>query len=471
MGGRNIERAATAAMDFRLTMIRISAQEMHDFSRYIAEISGIAIDQGKKYLLENRLQPVLDAQGCNSFYELLFSVKNGENNSLRSSVIDAIATNETYFFRDQVPFDILRYKIIPDILDRKKRQGLPGRAQMRIWCAACSTGQEVYSVIMSILETVPHIGNYDIRVLGTDISNKVIAQASSGRYSLHEVERGLPPALLRKYFTEENGFWRVRDEVRMLASFSHMNLLEPLYGIGPFDIIFCRNVSIYFSEQNKVELFKKIARILDRDGYLIVGGSESLSEAAPQFTCQRHLKGIYYQRRDTAPVSVAAERIVPSPRPASKREEVVRSGPVPASAGRSVAAGGSGARSTEVSGKDRGKSPEVMAGRAKPRAEAGVGPQEEPGNLAHGCGDATVPAPAETAATRLDPAFMAGAGDAGADDPQPLLESIRTRLCQAESTLPSWERKGQGEGEKSLLEIIRDNNETDEAKNDASDGE
>jgi chemotaxis protein methyltransferase CheR len=466
-----MESAATAAMDFRLTMIRISAQEMHDFSRYIAEISGIAIDRGKKYLLENRLQPVLDAQGCNSFYELLFSVKKGENSSLRSSVIDAIATNETYFFRDQVPFDILRYKIIPDILDRKKRQGLLDRAQLRIWCAACSTGQEVYSVLMAILETVPNIGNYDIRVLGTDISSKVIARASSGRYSLHEVERGLPPALLRKYFIEENGFWRVRDEVRMLASFSHMNLLEPFYGIGPFDIIFCRNVSIYFSEQNKVELFKKIARILDRDGYLIVGGSESLNEAAPQFTCQRHLKGMYYQRRDTAPVSVAVERVVPSPRPAPKREEVVRSTPGPASAGRSVAAGGSGARGTEISGRGGGKSPVAMAGLAKPRAEAGVVPQDEPVNMAHGRGATTGPAPAETATTKPVSALMAGVGDDGAGDPRPLLESIRKRLRQEERTLPAWERKEQVEGEKTLLEIIRDNNETDEAKNDAPDGE
>lgn len=458
-----MESAAPAAMDFRLPMIRISTQEMVDFSRYIAEISGIAIDRGKKYLLESRLQPVLDAQGCNSFYELLFSVKNGENKSLRSSVIDAITTNETYFFRDQVPFDILRYKIIPDILDRKKRHELPDRAQMRIWCAACSTGQEVYSVIMAILETIPNIGNYDIRVLGTDISNKVIARASSGRYSLHEVERGLPPALLRKYFIEENGFWRVRDEVRMLASFSHMNLLEPFYGVGPFDIIFCRNVSIYFSEENKVELFKKIARVLDRDGYLIVGGSESLSEAAPQFTCQRHLKGMYYQRRDTA--SVSAQRVLPSSRPALKREEVVGNGPGPASAGRSAA------RGTEISGKGDGKPREPMTGRAKQRTEAGVGPREEPDNLAHGRGDATVPAPSETAATKPVPALIAGAGDDGAGDQPPLLESIRTRLRQEESTLPAWERKNQGEGEKSLLEMIRDNNETAEAENDASEGE
>lgn len=423
-----------------MTMVRITTQEMHDFSRYIAEISGIAIDPGKKYLLETRLQPLLAAQQCGSFYELLFSVRNVENSTLRSRLIDAIATNETYFFRDQTPFAILSYKILPEIIDRKRRQNLPGKVQIRIWCAGCSTGQEVYSVIMAILETVPEIDKYDIRVLGTDISSRVIARASSGRYSQHELERGLPKGLLEKYFAEENGLWRVRDQVRMLASFSRLNLLDMFYGIGPFDVIFCRNVSIYFAEENKVELFKKIARLLDREGYLIVGGSESLSEIAPQFSCRRHLKGMFYQRQDAAPPPLSARRTAP----------VVKPVPTTAAPGGSrllrparpaLGPTGTGARRLGAAETGRGS-----------RAAAGADEGKE--------------GPAKPGAVPLINRDRAGRGAvlSAAEPPgdrQALLEFIRKNRQGGAVSTPVWERKGAGEGRRSLLDSLYEGQETE----------
>ncbi|MHB1349560.1 MAG: CheR family methyltransferase [Desulfobulbaceae bacterium] len=418
-------------------MIRITPREMQDFSRYIAEISGIALDRDKKYLLENRLQSLLDAQGCTSFQDLLFSAKTAENGDLRGRVIDAITTNETYFFRDHLPFEILRHKIIPEIIDRKRRPAQAGKAQIRIWCAGCSTGQEVYSVIMAILETLSHVGGYDIRVLGTDISSRVVARASAGRYSQHEVERGLPEQLLHKYFVAENGFWRIRDEVRMLASFSRMNLLEPFYGIGPFDIIFCRNVSIYFSESNKGELFRKIARILNRDGYLIVGGSESLSEVAPQFICRRHLKGMYYQRKD----AVGAPLV-----------------PAQQATGFSPAAGQGTARNVVP------PSPVEPAafGAASPPPEGSASRPERQQRIAAAARKRPAPPaarhagfPPETVEVEdMSPGSRLAEGvKASVAQPRALLESILDHQERGDGLLARRERKP-GEGERSLLEIV-----------------
>jgi chemotaxis protein methyltransferase CheR len=418
-------------------MIRITPREMQDFSRYIAEISGIALDLDKKYLLENRLQSLLDTQGCASFQDLLFSAKNAENVALRGRVIDAVTTNETYFFRDHLPFEILRHKIIPETIDRKRRPAPAGKAQIRIWCAGCSTGQEVYSVIMALLETVSHVGGYDIRVLGTDISSRVVARASAGRYSQHEVERGLPEYLLRKYFVAENGFWRIRDEVRMLASFSRMNLLEPFYGIGPFDIIFCRNVSIYFSESNKGELFRKIARVLNRDGYLIVGGSESLSEVAPQFICLRHLKGMYYQRKDAVGAPPASPQQATGFSPAAG--EVAARKVFPPSP---VESAGLGAVSPP---------PEAAAIRPERQRRIAVAARKSPAHPAARPGGLP-PETAEAAgiAPGLGPAEGVKAPDA---QPRALLESIIDRQGREDGLLTRRERKP-GEGKRSLLEIV-----------------
>jgi chemotaxis protein methyltransferase CheR len=268
------------------------------WSRYIQEISGIHLDETKGYLVETRLGRLLPESGAANFSELFHKVKTDATAKLRGKIIEAITTNETSFFRDVTPFDLLRHKLIPDLIDRRKANG--ARVPLRIWSAACSTGQEAYSTAIVLKELLGDLTRYDIRILGTDISNKAVAQASYGEYSHLELERGLPREMLIRYFTASGERWKVRDEIRGLASFRTMNLLEPFTFPSPFDIIFCRNVAIYFTEADKTRLFRNLARYLAKDGCLIIGSTESISGLCPELEPKRYLRAVFYQWKGQA---------------------------------------------------------------------------------------------------------------------------------------------------------------------------
>ncbi len=279
-------------------MIKISSKEIKDFSDYVYKISGIHLDETKGYLLEARLNPLLTSYNLNDYEQLLKNAKKDSTKDLQEKIIDAVTTNETFFFRDKTPFTILQYKLIPELIDRRQKLYKSKQIPLRILSAACSTGQEVYSIGITLLEEIPNINNFDISILGVDIGDEVIAKASYGKYGKFEVERGMKPGLLRKYFNPVDNGWRINDRVRVMANFKKVNLLESFTNIGHFDIIFCRNVAIYFKYNDKVKLFKKLARILEPDGALLVGGSESLSGTAPDFKVNHYLKGIYYTLND-----------------------------------------------------------------------------------------------------------------------------------------------------------------------------
>lgn len=281
-------------------MIKITEKEIKDFSQYVYQLSGIHLDETKGYLLESRLNPLLTAYNLKGYNELLRMAKSDPSRDLPEKIIDAVTTNETFFFRDKSPFTILQYKLIPELIDRRQKIYKSKQVPIRILSAACSTGQEVYSIGITLLEEIPNINNYDISILGVDIADEVIARASYGKYGKFEVERGMSPALLRKYFNPVDNGWRIKDKVRVMANFKKVNLLDTFSNIGYFDIIFCRNVAIYFKYNDKVKLFKKLARILEPDGALIVGGSESLSGVAPDFQVNHYLKGIYYTLNDNS---------------------------------------------------------------------------------------------------------------------------------------------------------------------------
>ena len=218
------------------------------------------------------------------------------SNGLKRKVIDAITTGETSFFRDTSPFDLLQHKIVPDLIDRRTRANGNGRIiPVRIWSAACSTGQEVYSTAIALKEVLLDLNRYDVRILGTDISDKAVAHASYGHYSRLEMDRGMPADKIAKYFVAEGQAWKIRDELRALATFRTMNLLEPFGFPARFDIIFCRNVAIYFSEQDKIRLFQAIARVMAPDGYLIIGSTESIANLCPEFEPKRYLRAVFYQ--------------------------------------------------------------------------------------------------------------------------------------------------------------------------------
>jgi len=267
-------------------------------SQLVRDLCGLVLDVSKGYLIESRLGEIAKTAGCTSFAELAHKARLPNHRTLQNEIIDAITTQETLFFRDDSPFQALQFKVLPDLIDRKA--GAMGFRRLRVWSAACSTGQEAYSIAMTLCETLPNIATWDIVILGTDISNTAVRQASLGRYAKHEVQRGMKPYLLQKYFREDGNFWQVKDELRGYATFGHRNLLQPFGDLGPFDIIFCRNVAIYFDAATRTNLFLRLTERLNMDGYLFVGSSESLLDLGPQFTPRYHCRGTYYQPRTAA---------------------------------------------------------------------------------------------------------------------------------------------------------------------------
>ncbi len=273
-------------------MIKLLPEEQRPLADYIYSICAVALDQSKSYLIEGRLSGLAEENGCKSFSGLLQRAKSEPSRAIQRRIIDAITTNETLFFRDTAPFDLLRHKIVPDLIDRRARTG---SARIRIWSAACSTGQEIYSIAILLKELLGDPEKYGVRLLGTDISDDAVARASRGWYNTTEIGRGLSEPLRDKYFVQARNGWQIRDEIRAMASFRHQNLMHDLSPLGRFEIVFCRNVAIYFTNPDKISLFQRIERALEPGGYLLVGAMESLTGLCPQFESKRHLRSVYYQ--------------------------------------------------------------------------------------------------------------------------------------------------------------------------------
>jgi chemotaxis protein methyltransferase CheR len=272
--------------------MQVIDKEIPIVAHLVEELCGIVLDETKGYLIESRLGSLAEAHGCNNFSEFCIKARNGDR-MLRTHIIDAITTQETLFFRDGSPFEALHHKVIPELIDAKS--GSMFSKRIRIWSAACSTGQEVYSIAMTLCELIPDIIKWDVKILGTDISDAAVKQASLGQYASHEIQRGMKPRLLQKYFTEVKSGWKIKDELRFLADFQRRNLLESFADLGVFDIIFCRNVAIYFDAKTKRDLFCRLTKQLTNNGYLFVGSSESLTDMGLQFAPQYHCRSIFYQ--------------------------------------------------------------------------------------------------------------------------------------------------------------------------------
>jgi chemotaxis protein methyltransferase CheR len=270
----------------------ITPQEIEAWSAFIHGACGVYLEPAKSYLLTTRLDSILKETNSSDFSDLFRKVRS--SSELQTKIVEAITTNETSFFRDSSPFDLLQQKLIPELLDRRSKTGIRP-IPLRIWSAACSTGQEVYTVAMVLREVLGTSDAYDVRIVGTDISNRVIAAASRGCYSEHEAQRGLAPSHLVKYFTKHGDAWRIRDEIRAMASFKKLNLLDPVVFPSQFDVVLCRNVAIYFTEQDRARLFGNVAKNLAKDGSLIIGSTESITGVCPEFQPVRHLRSLYYQ--------------------------------------------------------------------------------------------------------------------------------------------------------------------------------
>jgi chemotaxis protein methyltransferase CheR len=276
-------------------MMNISTDEIKLITKYIYDVSGIYLDESKKYLLETRLNVLVQEHGCATYLEFLQKTKVDASKTIERKIIDAISTNETLFFRDAGPFQLLQHKIFPELIDARGPRMAGMKTPLKIWSAASSTGQELYSVAIVLQELLGDLSRYNIKLLGTDISDAALAQASSGKYNKFEIERGLPRDKLARYFTPSGQTWKVNDHIRSMVNFRKLNLMQSLIGLGKFDVVLCRNVAIYFTLEDRKKLFNRIADVLEPDGYLIIGSTESLTGICPRFIPKRHLRSIFYQ--------------------------------------------------------------------------------------------------------------------------------------------------------------------------------
>lgn len=278
-------------------MLKITPEELKLVAQYIHDISGIYLEQSKSYLFETRLSTIATECGCSTYRELYQKARTEPSKSIERKIIDAISTNETLFFRDKGPFELLQFKLLPELIDARTPSSPALKTNLKIWSAAASTGQELYSIAIIIKELLPNLSSYSIKLLGTDISDGAISQASRGKYNKFEMERGLPSDKLQRYFTMFGDSWTIKDEIRAMVQFKKLNLMLPFVGLGKFDIIFCRNVAIYFTLADRQKLFNKIADSLADDGFLIIGSTESLTGVCPRFIPKRHLRSIFYQKK------------------------------------------------------------------------------------------------------------------------------------------------------------------------------
>ncbi|MBF0369305.1 MAG: protein-glutamate O-methyltransferase CheR [Magnetococcales bacterium] len=270
----------------------ITPQEFKLIASFLHEHSGILIAEGKEYLLENRLTVLMAQNGCNTFLELHEKLQK-DSGPLCTKVIDALTTNETLWFRDDSFFNALNDFIVPHLLEKAKRQ-----SKVRIWSAACSTGQEPYSVAMLL----NHVGGAGVNfspekfeILATDISPSAIVMATRGRYSQLAITRGMRKDFLNHYFTKKNMAYEINPAIRQMVTFKRFNLKGPFDSLGKFDFVLCRNVLIYFSEQLKCEIYDKIHRALNRDGFLAIGASESPRGLTTAFRQKRVGKAVLYK--------------------------------------------------------------------------------------------------------------------------------------------------------------------------------
>ena len=260
----------------------------YDYLRVLLkQRSGLDLSADKQYLVESRLVPLARKTGLAGIPELVQKMKSGAE-VLTTEVVEAMTTNETFFFRDKVPFDHLRDTILPALL-----QSRANRKSLRIWSAACSTGQEPYSIAMCLKEKAAQLAGWRIEIVGTDLSQEVLDKSRAGIYSQFEVQRGLPIQLLVKYFAQIGELWQLNSEIRSMVQYRQLNLLQDFSGLGKFDVVFCRNVLIYFDQQTKPQIFERIARVTEPDGMLMLGAAESVVGITNAFRPFPDKRGLY----------------------------------------------------------------------------------------------------------------------------------------------------------------------------------
>lgn len=262
--------------------------EFQVIAQLVKQRSGLALTEDKMYLVESRLLPVAQRHELGDLARLVQRVRAPGADAVIADVVEAMTTNETFFFRDKSPFDHFEKVILPGLIPARAAQ-----KSLRIWCAAASTGQEPYSLAMILKEKFPQLRDWKIDIIGTDISKEVLAKARAGTYTQFEVQRGLPIQLLVKYFRQEGQNWNISDDIKKMVQYRSFNLLDGYLSLGNFDVVFCRNVLIYFDRDTKADVLKRIAERLSGDGFLLLGAAETVIGVSDRFQPAADARGLY----------------------------------------------------------------------------------------------------------------------------------------------------------------------------------
>jgi chemotaxis protein methyltransferase CheR len=256
--------------------------------KLLKERSGLDLSADKQYLVESRLVPLARKSNLPGIPELVQRMRGGGAEPLTSEVVEAMTTNETFFFRDKVPFDHFRDTIMPEVLKARA-----GRKSVRIWCAAGSTGQEPYSLAMCLKDMGAPLAGWRVEIIATDLSPEVLEKSRAGIYSQFEVQRGLPIQMLVKYFKQTGEFWQINADIRAMVQHRQLNLLHDFSQLGSFDVIFCRNVLIYFDQETKINIFGRLAKATEPDGFLVLGAAETVVGLTDVFKPYPDRRGLY----------------------------------------------------------------------------------------------------------------------------------------------------------------------------------
>jgi chemotaxis protein methyltransferase CheR len=270
--------------------------------KLLKDRSGLVLSADKQYLVESRLTPLARKAGVANLGELVGKLR-ANNERLIVDVVEAMTTNESFFYRDKIPFEHFTNTIMPGMLAARARE-----KRVRIWCAAASTGQEPYSLAMCLKEMKDKLAGWRVEILGTDLSTEVLEKAKAGMYSQFEVQRGLPIQMLVKHFTQTGDTWQISPEIRAMVQYKPLNLLADFSHLGNFDVVFCRNVLIYFDQETKVGVLNRIARMLEPDGFLVLGAAETVVGLTEAFKPMNDKRGLYAPNKDALKTALGAAK-------------------------------------------------------------------------------------------------------------------------------------------------------------------
>ena len=280
----------------------MTPNEFEFLKNFLKTRSGLVLSNDKQYLVESRLLPIARSTKLETLSAVIQTLQRGGNRALETEVIEAMTTNESFFFRDKTPFEHFKDTMLPALLESRA-----SRKQIKVWCAAASSGQEPYSLGICLKEAATKMPGWRSRILGTDLSQEVLEKAKTGLYSQFEVQRGLPIQMLLKYFEQKGDMWQIDASMRSMVEWRKLNLLESFSHLGEFDIVFCRNVLIYFDQATKSEILGRLVKSIPDDGYLVLGAAETVVGLTDAFKPVPGKRGLF-QKKQAVQAAGSTER-------------------------------------------------------------------------------------------------------------------------------------------------------------------